>query len=245
MGGKWPYIVHGGSSPVLSLLASSSFPRLHAASGPRSSPSQHSARHVGAGRSRRTSFLHICRPVRARPVWPKKHLIFELEDPLRSLFDRPDSEVKHTAAAGDVNSEVRSTTQALASLFDDLSPRLLFRAQVYIEEGIPQSTIDTLCKMGHDARPATDFSRGTLGRGQVGFLLISSSASCAGTHPALTDLFGRAFPRSSKTSSTRGAVGGSGPLGPTSAETGEYRRQDAATFFHSVELSLMVSSSRS
>ncbi|KAJ7038319.1 gamma-glutamyltranspeptidase [Mycena alexandri] len=55
----------------------------------------------------------------------------------------PDSESKDSGNAGDINSEV------------------------YIEEGIPQATIDKLKEMGHDARPATGFQRGMFGRGQV------------------------------------------------------------------------------
>jgi gamma-glutamyltranspeptidase/glutathione hydrolase len=39
--------------------------------------------------------------------------------------------------------------------------------QVYIEEGIPPSTVEALRALGHDARPAYGFARSTLGRGQV------------------------------------------------------------------------------
>jgi len=55
----------------------------------------------------------------------------------------PDSQTKDTGNAGDINSEV------------------------YIEEGIPLETIDKLRAMGHDARQATGFGRGMMGRGQV------------------------------------------------------------------------------
>lgn len=40
-------------------------------------------------------------------------------------------------------------------------------AKVYIEEGIPASTVAALRALGHDARPAVGFGRSTLGRGQV------------------------------------------------------------------------------
>ncbi|KAF7347934.1 Gamma-glutamyltranspeptidase [Mycena venus] len=55
----------------------------------------------------------------------------------------PDSKMKDTGNAGDINSEV------------------------YIEEGIPPETVEKLREMGHDARLATGFQRGTMGRGQV------------------------------------------------------------------------------
>ncbi|KAG6842232.1 hypothetical protein C0991_000202 [Blastosporella zonata] len=40
-------------------------------------------------------------------------------------------------------------------------------SEVYLEEGISAETIATLCEMGHDARTATGFKRGMMGRGQV------------------------------------------------------------------------------
>ncbi|KAJ7169765.1 gamma-glutamyltranspeptidase [Mycena filopes] len=55
----------------------------------------------------------------------------------------PDSQTNESGNAGDINSEV------------------------YIEEGIPQATIDKLKEMGHDVRQATGFQRGMMGRGQV------------------------------------------------------------------------------
>lgn len=56
----------------------------------------------------------------------------------------PDSEVKNSGAnAGDINSEV------------------------YIEEGIPDETLETLREMGHDARRAAGNARMTMGRGQI------------------------------------------------------------------------------
>ncbi|KZT30675.1 gamma-glutamyltranspeptidase [Neolentinus lepideus HHB14362 ss-1] len=56
----------------------------------------------------------------------------------------PDSETRDAASnAGDVNSEV------------------------YFEEGIPESTIEKLRAMGHDARTVSGFARGMMGRGQV------------------------------------------------------------------------------
>ncbi|KAJ7786191.1 gamma-glutamyltranspeptidase [Mycena metata] len=63
----------------------------------------------------------------------------------------PDAESKNSGNAGDINSEV------------------------YIEEGIPQATIDKLREMGHDARLATGFQRGMFGRGQVIQKLTDSS----------------------------------------------------------------------
>ncbi|KAK7468774.1 hypothetical protein VKT23_003275 [Stygiomarasmius scandens] len=48
-----------------------------------------------------------------------------------------------TSAAGDINSEV------------------------YFEEGISEETVAKLREMGHDARVASGFGRGLLGRGQV------------------------------------------------------------------------------
>ncbi|CAK5264538.1 unnamed protein product, partial [Mycena citricolor] len=58
----------------------------------------------------------------------------------------PDTQSQNTGNAGDINSEV------------------------YFEEGIPESTVEQLrgnAAMGHDARIASGFSRGMLGRGQV------------------------------------------------------------------------------
>ncbi|KAL5535338.1 hypothetical protein ACEPAF_3432 [Sanghuangporus sanghuang] len=56
----------------------------------------------------------------------------------------PDSEVRGSAEkAGDINSEV------------------------YFEEGIPQSVVERLREMGHDAWTVKDFQRGMMGRGQV------------------------------------------------------------------------------
>ncbi|KAL5495462.1 hypothetical protein ACEPAI_925 [Sanghuangporus weigelae] len=56
----------------------------------------------------------------------------------------PDSEVRGSAEkAGDINSEV------------------------YFEEGIPESVVERLRKMGHDAWTVKDFQRGMMGRGQV------------------------------------------------------------------------------
>lgn len=55
----------------------------------------------------------------------------------------PDSQTRDTGNAGDINSEV------------------------YIEDGIPLETIEKLRAMGHDARQATGFQRGMMGRGQV------------------------------------------------------------------------------
>ncbi|KAF7306814.1 hypothetical protein MIND_00473100 [Mycena indigotica] len=55
----------------------------------------------------------------------------------------PDTQTKETGNAGDINSEV------------------------YIEEGIPAETVEKLRAMGHDARVATGFQRGMMGRGQV------------------------------------------------------------------------------
>ncbi|KAL7412033.1 gamma-glutamyltranspeptidase [Mrakia frigida] len=77
----------------------------------------------------------------------------------------PDSELKHEAPAGDVNSEV------------------------YIEEGIPVETINKLKEMGHDARPACGFSRGTLGRGQI-IQLIKDKESGRRVWAAGSDLRG-------------------------------------------------------
>ncbi|KAJ3750548.1 gamma-glutamyltranspeptidase [Lentinula detonsa] len=55
----------------------------------------------------------------------------------------PETQNSSTGTPGDVNSEV------------------------YFEEGIPEETIQKLREMGHDARIATGFSRGMMGRGQV------------------------------------------------------------------------------
>ncbi|KAF9076162.1 gamma-glutamyltranspeptidase [Rhodocollybia butyracea] len=55
----------------------------------------------------------------------------------------PETQNSSTGTPGDINSEV------------------------YFEEGIPEATINKLREMGHDARLATGFSRGMLGRGQV------------------------------------------------------------------------------
>jgi gamma-glutamyltranspeptidase / glutathione hydrolase len=56
----------------------------------------------------------------------------------------PDSELKDSGAkAGDINSEV------------------------YLEEGIPDATLDALREMGHDARRAAGVARMTMGRGQI------------------------------------------------------------------------------
>ncbi|KAF5313283.1 hypothetical protein D9619_002992 [Psilocybe cf. subviscida] len=55
----------------------------------------------------------------------------------------PDAESKNTGAAGDINSEV------------------------YLEEGIPKQTVETLRAMGHDARTVDGFNRGLMGRGQI------------------------------------------------------------------------------
>ncbi|KAJ7487474.1 gamma-glutamyltranspeptidase [Mycena galericulata] len=66
----------------------------------------------------------------------------------------PDSQTKDSGNAGDINSEV------------------------YIEEGIPIETVDKLrgdLAMGHDARQATGFQRGMMGRGQVIQKLIDPS----------------------------------------------------------------------
>ncbi|KAJ3721524.1 gamma-glutamyltranspeptidase [Lentinula raphanica] len=55
----------------------------------------------------------------------------------------PETQNSTTGTPGDVNSEV------------------------YFEEGIPEETIEKLRQMGHDARSATGFGRGMMGRGQV------------------------------------------------------------------------------
>ncbi|PPQ67080.1 hypothetical protein CVT25_005681 [Psilocybe cyanescens] len=55
----------------------------------------------------------------------------------------PDAESNNTGAAGDINSEV------------------------YFEDGISKETVETLRKMGHDARLVSGFNRGLMGRGQV------------------------------------------------------------------------------
>lgn len=55
----------------------------------------------------------------------------------------PDSEVKSTMGAGDVN------------------------AEVFFEEGIPEATVAKLREMGHDAHVISGPGRGLFGRGQV------------------------------------------------------------------------------
>lgn len=55
----------------------------------------------------------------------------------------------------------------LRSLVLSITTDVVSLPQVYIEEGIPESTVQALRELGHDARPTKGFGRSTFGRGQI------------------------------------------------------------------------------